>query len=265
MFVNAALIRPGHEPGQYPSGGPLPHLVDVWRAAARASTSWRPTSTSRTSPSGPAATGARATRCSSRRRCAARRRRSTGSTRSARTTRSASRRSASRRSASRPQGTSRPATTSWRSSSRCSSTCRARAGRRACCRKGRSSGSPSRCASGAGSWRRRSRAGRAAAAGRRGHRPDGRPGRPAAAFWRARPRDRARRVPRRRDGGHPHVRGERPRQARGDPQRRGGTVCRGALGKHPLAERRPDPPGAPRAARARALLDPEGEARPLLG
>ena len=32
MFVNAALIRPGHMPGQYPSGGPLPHLVDVWRA-----------------------------------------------------------------------------------------------------------------------------------------------------------------------------------------------------------------------------------------
>jgi beta-galactosidase GanA len=34
MFVNAALIRPGHQPGQYPSGGPLPHLIDVWRAAA---------------------------------------------------------------------------------------------------------------------------------------------------------------------------------------------------------------------------------------
>jgi beta-galactosidase GanA len=34
MFVNAALIRPGYLPGQYPSGGPLPHLIDVWRAAA---------------------------------------------------------------------------------------------------------------------------------------------------------------------------------------------------------------------------------------
>ncbi len=34
MFVNAALVRPGHQPGQYPSGGPLPHLADVWRAAA---------------------------------------------------------------------------------------------------------------------------------------------------------------------------------------------------------------------------------------
>jgi beta-galactosidase GanA len=34
MFANAALIRPGKAPGQYPSGGPLPHLFDVWRAAA---------------------------------------------------------------------------------------------------------------------------------------------------------------------------------------------------------------------------------------
>jgi hypothetical protein len=34
MFVNAALNRPGHAPGRYPSGGPLPHLFDVWRAGA---------------------------------------------------------------------------------------------------------------------------------------------------------------------------------------------------------------------------------------
>lgn len=34
MFVNAALIRPGHRPGQYPSAGPLPHLHEIWRAAA---------------------------------------------------------------------------------------------------------------------------------------------------------------------------------------------------------------------------------------
>ncbi len=34
MYVNAALIRPGHQPGQYPSAGPLPHVADVWRAAA---------------------------------------------------------------------------------------------------------------------------------------------------------------------------------------------------------------------------------------
>jgi beta-galactosidase GanA len=34
MFVNAALIRPGYKPGQYPSAGPLPHLLDVWRVAA---------------------------------------------------------------------------------------------------------------------------------------------------------------------------------------------------------------------------------------
>lgn len=36
MFTNAALIRPGYQPGQYPSAGPLPHLIDVWRAAAPA-------------------------------------------------------------------------------------------------------------------------------------------------------------------------------------------------------------------------------------
>jgi hypothetical protein len=34
MFVNAALIRAGYKPGQYPSAGPLPHLLDIWRAAA---------------------------------------------------------------------------------------------------------------------------------------------------------------------------------------------------------------------------------------
>lgn len=34
MFANAALIRPNYEPGQYNSGGPLPHSMDVWRAAA---------------------------------------------------------------------------------------------------------------------------------------------------------------------------------------------------------------------------------------
>lgn len=37
MFVNAALPRPGRKPGSgYPSGGPLPHLMDVWKAAAPA-------------------------------------------------------------------------------------------------------------------------------------------------------------------------------------------------------------------------------------
>ncbi len=35
MFVNAALNRPGREPGKgYPSAGPLPHLMDIWKAAA---------------------------------------------------------------------------------------------------------------------------------------------------------------------------------------------------------------------------------------
>jgi beta-galactosidase GanA len=34
MFANAALVRPGYQPGQYPSAGPLPHLLEVWRAGA---------------------------------------------------------------------------------------------------------------------------------------------------------------------------------------------------------------------------------------
>ena len=34
MFANAALIRPNYEPGQYNSGGPLPHSMDIWRAGA---------------------------------------------------------------------------------------------------------------------------------------------------------------------------------------------------------------------------------------
>lgn len=34
MFVNAALVRPGYQPGQHISAGPLPHLIDIWRAGA---------------------------------------------------------------------------------------------------------------------------------------------------------------------------------------------------------------------------------------
>ncbi len=36
MFVNAALNRPGWKPGQYPSAGPLPHIMDIWKAGAPA-------------------------------------------------------------------------------------------------------------------------------------------------------------------------------------------------------------------------------------
>jgi beta-galactosidase GanA len=36
MYVNAALMRPEYKPGMYPSAGPLPHLKDVWHAAAPA-------------------------------------------------------------------------------------------------------------------------------------------------------------------------------------------------------------------------------------
>ncbi|MFT3934569.1 MAG: DUF5597 domain-containing protein [Chitinophagaceae bacterium] len=34
MYVNAALNRPNAKPGDYPSAGPLPHVMDIWRAAA---------------------------------------------------------------------------------------------------------------------------------------------------------------------------------------------------------------------------------------
>ena len=32
LYVNVALNRTGRKPGEYPSGGPLPHLIDVWKA-----------------------------------------------------------------------------------------------------------------------------------------------------------------------------------------------------------------------------------------
>lgn len=34
MYVNTALNRTNRAPGEYPSGGPLPHLFDIWKAAA---------------------------------------------------------------------------------------------------------------------------------------------------------------------------------------------------------------------------------------
>ncbi|WP_375286417.1 DUF5597 domain-containing protein [Sphingomonas sp.] len=34
MYANVAFNRPGKLPGEYPSGGPLPHLIDVWKAGA---------------------------------------------------------------------------------------------------------------------------------------------------------------------------------------------------------------------------------------
>lgn len=36
MYANAALIRPNYQPGQYNSGGPLPHSLDIWHAGAPA-------------------------------------------------------------------------------------------------------------------------------------------------------------------------------------------------------------------------------------
>jgi len=34
MYANVALNRPNKKPDEYPSGGPLPHLLDVWKAGA---------------------------------------------------------------------------------------------------------------------------------------------------------------------------------------------------------------------------------------
>ena len=34
LYLNAALNAPGKRPGQYPSAGPLPHIWDIWKAAA---------------------------------------------------------------------------------------------------------------------------------------------------------------------------------------------------------------------------------------
>jgi beta-galactosidase GanA len=34
MYVNCALNRTGRKPGEYPSGGPLPHLLEVWQTGA---------------------------------------------------------------------------------------------------------------------------------------------------------------------------------------------------------------------------------------
>ncbi len=34
LYVNAAMNSRGRKPGEYPSAGPLAHLIDVWRAAA---------------------------------------------------------------------------------------------------------------------------------------------------------------------------------------------------------------------------------------
>jgi len=34
MYVNVALDSRGRKPGEYPSGGPLAHLIDIWHAAA---------------------------------------------------------------------------------------------------------------------------------------------------------------------------------------------------------------------------------------
>jgi beta-galactosidase GanA len=36
MYINGALNAPDQKPGQYPSGGPIPHMFDIWKAGAPA-------------------------------------------------------------------------------------------------------------------------------------------------------------------------------------------------------------------------------------
>jgi beta-galactosidase GanA len=36
VYLNAALNRKGAKPGEYPSAGPLPHVMDIWKAGAPA-------------------------------------------------------------------------------------------------------------------------------------------------------------------------------------------------------------------------------------
>ena len=70
MYVNTWLAGDLAMPGEYPSGGPEPWVVDVWKAAGGASISTRPTCIRRTSRSGAGATIVRGTRCICRRRAA---------------------------------------------------------------------------------------------------------------------------------------------------------------------------------------------------
>ncbi|PVM92722.1 GH35 family beta-galactosidase [Caulobacter endophyticus] len=36
MYINGALNAPDQKPGEYPSGGPIPHMFDIWKAGAPA-------------------------------------------------------------------------------------------------------------------------------------------------------------------------------------------------------------------------------------
>jgi hypothetical protein len=67
MYVNAALNRPNKAPGKYPSGGPLPHLLDVWKIGAPSVDLLHRTSIVRIFRISPHATGVLTIRCSSQR------------------------------------------------------------------------------------------------------------------------------------------------------------------------------------------------------
>jgi beta-galactosidase GanA len=66
MYVNTWLAGPDASPGQYPSGGPLPDVMDVWKAAGDAIDIYAPDIYAQTLPSGASAITAQATRFSYR-------------------------------------------------------------------------------------------------------------------------------------------------------------------------------------------------------
>ena len=66
MFTNAALNRPGKQPGEYPSAGPLPHLFDAWKVGAPSLDLLAPDIYLPDFVAGATATRCPATRCSSR-------------------------------------------------------------------------------------------------------------------------------------------------------------------------------------------------------
>ena len=265
MFVNAALIRPGHQPGQYPSAGPLPHLFDVWRAAAPSLDFLAPDIYFQNF-----AEWARRYRRAGNPLFVPEAMRSPEASVNALYAfgahdaigfspfgiESIGEPAAKHLAASYDLVAQlEPLLVELQGKGMVGGTAVGGTGAEAA-----AAGPPQRLRPGG-----HVRARHAAVPGRRRHRPDGRGGGPPPP-----------------SGGL--VLATAPdefvvagtavtitfaasdrRQAGGDPERRRGALRRRALGEQPPPERRRDAPGTPRAARARALLDPESEALPLLG
>ena len=264
MFVNAALIRPGHQPGQYPSGGPLPHLVDVWRAAApsidflapdiyfqnfvewaRRYTRLGQSAVRSGGDAQPRGVGQRALRHRRARR---------------------DRLLAVRHRVDRRRGGEAPRR-ELRALAQLEPLILSLQGKGVTAgllSEGPEQRQPQQVRLGDYVLLATFESGAPPSLADGVIVPTGAAGRTAAALGRARPRDGAGRAHRRRHGRHDHLRPDSGGPAGRHPERRGGPVRRRTLGEHPLAERRRDAPGAPRAARAGALLDPAREALHVL-